>query len=62
VQDGLGLDALPATDSTVALYLADLASRGIRASTLARRLVAISQAHKAVDVPSPTTSSAVRRV
>jgi site-specific recombinase XerD len=59
---GRGRQALPATDETVALYLADLAGRGAKASTLARRLVAISQAHKTVDLPSPTTSSVVRRV
>jgi len=57
-----GLAVLPAADSTVALYLTDLADHGAKAATLARRLVAISQAHKAVDLPSPTTSSAVRRV
>jgi hypothetical protein len=30
--------------------------------TIARRLVVISQAHKGADLPSPTTSSLVRRV
>jgi hypothetical protein len=54
--------ALPAEPDTVALYVADLADRGVRPSTLSRRLVAISQAHKTVDLPTPTSSSAVRRV
>ncbi len=33
----------------------------LQAATIARRLVVISQAHKAADLPSPTTSSLVRR-
>jgi hypothetical protein len=53
--------ALPAEAETVATYVADLAARGVRPSTLSRRLVAISQAHKTVDLPSPISSSAVRR-
>ena len=55
------LSALPAADETVAAYLAALADRGARAATIARRLVVISQAHKAADLPSPTSSSLVRR-
>jgi site-specific recombinase XerD len=54
--------ALPAEPDTVAMYLADLAARAVQPATLARRLVAISQAHKAVDLPTPTSSSVVRRV
>jgi integrase len=53
--------ALPASDESVAGYLADLADRGARAATISRRLVVISQAHKAADLPSPTTSSLVSR-
>jgi integrase len=59
--DRHGFNPLPAADETVAAYLAELADHGAKASTIARRLVAISQAHKAVDLPSPTTSSLVRR-
>jgi site-specific recombinase XerD len=59
---GHGLQALPASDDTVAAYLAELADRGAKAATIARRLVVISQAHKAADLPSPTGSSLVRRV
>lgn len=55
------LSALPATDATVAAYLAGLADGGAKAATIARRLVVISQAHRAADLPSPTTSSLVRR-
>jgi site-specific recombinase XerD len=56
------VSALPASDHTVALYLSDMADRGARAATIARRLVVISQAHKGADLPSPTTSSLVHRV
>jgi site-specific recombinase XerD len=52
---------LPASEQTVAVYLAALADGGAKAATIARRLVVISQAHKAADLPSPTTSSLVRR-
>jgi site-specific recombinase XerD len=55
------LTALPATDQTVAAYLAFLADNGFKAATVARRLVVISQAHKAANLPSPTTSSLVSR-
>jgi integrase len=56
-----GAEPLPATERTVAAYLAALADRGAKAATIARRLVVISQAHKAADLPSPTTSSLVSR-
>src|SRR5207302_6414877 len=56
-----GAVALPASDETVAGYLAELADAGLKAATIARRLVVISQAHRAADLPSPTTSSVVRR-
>jgi site-specific recombinase XerD len=56
------IEARPATPDTVALYFADLAEQGAKASTIARRLVVISQAHKEQDLPSPTTSNVVRRV
>ena len=42
-------------------YLAELADAGLKAATIARRLVVISQAHKAADLPSPTTASLLRR-
>jgi hypothetical protein len=45
----------------VAAYLAALADRGAKAATIARGLVVISQAHRAADLASPTTSSLVRR-
>jgi hypothetical protein len=39
-----------------------MADRGAKAATIARRLVVISQAHKGADLPTPTSSSLVRRV
>ncbi len=48
-----GLEALPATDSTVALYLTEAAER-CKTSTLQRRLSAIAQAHKAAGHVPPT--------
>ena len=56
-----GTTALRATDDTVAGYLTELADAGLKPATIARRLVVISQAQKAADLPSPTTSSLVRR-
>ncbi len=56
-----GAEALPASDVTVAGYLAELADAGLKAATIGRRLVVISQAHKAAELPSPTTASLVRR-
>jgi hypothetical protein len=43
---------LPSSEQTVAAYLAHLADRGAKAATIAGRLVVISQAHKAADLPS----------
>ena len=52
---------LPADPKAVALYLTHQAYR-LKPSTIARRLVAIAQAHKAAGHPSPTTDEAVRLV
>jgi site-specific recombinase XerD len=57
-----GLSPLPASDETVALYLSAMADSGAKAATIARRLVVIAQAHKGADLPTPTSSSLVRRV
>jgi site-specific recombinase XerD len=56
-----GTEPLPASEETVAAYLAELADAGLKAATIARRLVVISQAHKAADRLSPTSSLLVRR-
>src|SRR5438128_1878915 len=59
--DEAGLQALPATPDTVALYLTSQAGRK-KISTLQRRLSSISQAHQVAGLESPTRSAAVRLV
>jgi integrase len=54
----VGLQALPATPETVALYIADLAEVA-KASTIARRLTSIAEGHRAAKQPSPTEDPAV---
>lgn len=57
-----GRQPLPADPDTVALYLTFLADVGLKASTLQRRLSAISQAHKTAGHETPTRSSKVSLV
>lgn len=57
-----GLVALPAEATTVALYLAHLASNGRKVATMTRRLSSISQAHKAAGFTSPTSDAKVKTV
>jgi site-specific recombinase XerD len=54
--------ALPAAVETIVLYVTDLAKQGRKASTLERRLAAISQAHQSQGYTSPTQQLAVRAV
>jgi site-specific recombinase XerD len=57
----LEVAALPVAPSTLSAYISALADAGARASTIQRRLSAISQAHQlAGHVPSPTTDVLVR--
>lgn len=56
-----GLAALPAEPATVAAFIAEQADR-LKVSTLERRMVAISQAHKLAGYESPTQLEIVRRV
>lgn len=56
-----GLQALPASPETVAVYVTTLAE-GYRVSTLQRRLATISQAHQVARLDTPTTSIVVREV
>jgi len=52
---------IPATPETVALYVTALAGAGVKASTIQRRLSAISQAHQlSGHEPSPTSTALVR--
>jgi site-specific recombinase XerD len=50
---------LPATPESVAAFLASEAKRGVKPSTIARRLAAIRYAHKLAGHTSPTASEAV---
>lgn len=52
----------PASPETVALYLSDLAGQGMKASTLQRRISAISQAHQFAGHDTPTQEKPVRSV
>ena len=57
----MGQGSLPAAPETVALYLTYLIDGQKRkASTLARRVAAISQVHQAAGLPTPTGESVVR--
>jgi site-specific recombinase XerD len=58
----VGFDPLPAAPETVALYITSLVDQGRKASTIQRRLTAISQAHKTAGYATPTTSPGVRAV
>lgn len=53
---------LNATPETVAEFLAGQALAGVKVSTLARRLVAISYAYRLAGLPSPAAHEAVRAV
>ncbi len=55
----VGLATRPATPETVALYIADLAAQEAKASTIARRLTSIGEAHRSARQASPTTDPVV---
>ena len=56
-----GIEAMPAEPDTVALYLSACAEAGAAIATLRRRLVGISQAHRARGLASPTRHETVRQ-
>jgi integrase len=56
----LGLEALPASPSTVAAYLSARADQGRKVATIGRALAAISQAHKVAGLDSPRSSAPVQ--
>ena len=58
--DAGGLPPIPAAPRTVALYVTDLAGRGLKAATIQRRLAAIAQLHQEADLDDPTKTKAVR--
>lgn len=55
-------DPLPASVETTAAYLAALADRGLKASTIARRAAAIGYAHRLAGHEPPTKVEAVKAV
>ena len=57
--DKHGVEALPATPQSVALFLAAQASEGRRPATLQRRLAAIRHLHREAGYPSPTDAEVV---
>ncbi len=56
------LSPLPADLDTVVRYLTEMAEQGFKVATITRRISAISQAHQAKGLESPTHSLAVRKV
>lgn len=56
------LPALPATPASVAMYLAQLADDGLKASTITRAASAIRYAHKAAGHEPPTGAEGVKAV
>ncbi|HEY1292775.1 MAG TPA: site-specific integrase [Chloroflexota bacterium] len=55
-----GLERLPATPITVAMYVTDMAANGLRPATIDRRLVAINREHKVARAPQPGLSPEVK--
>jgi site-specific recombinase XerD len=58
----MGAEPLPAAPEVVALYVAELNERGLKPSTVSRRLAAIRRAHLQVSLPSPTSAGIVSQV
>src|SRR5436190_12431890 len=56
------LERLPATVSTIALYVADQANRGLKPASIDRRLVAINREHKVAGFAPPGLDPVVREV
>jgi integrase len=60
--DKMSVSALPAAPATVAGYLAALADAGLKASTISRRMAAITYGHRLKGLDPPTASEAVHAV
>ena len=54
-----GPPPFPAVPGTVALYVTDVASRGLKAATIQLRLAAITQLHQEASLDDPTKTKAV---
>jgi site-specific recombinase XerD len=59
---GRGVSTLPATAEIVAAFISAEVDRGVKASTIGRRLAAIRYAHRLAGLPVPTEVEAVRAV
>src|SRR5262249_11273619 len=57
-----GLTALPADPAAVSAFIADQAARGMKSSTLGRRVAAIKYRHKTAGMASPTDDERVKAV
>jgi site-specific recombinase XerC len=57
---GRGVSALPATPESVAAFLASEVDRGIRPSTIGRRVASVRYAHKLANLPVATDSEVVK--
>ncbi len=53
-------ECFPAAPETVALYITDLAGRGLKAATIQRRLSAIGQLHQEAELEDPTKAKLVK--
>jgi site-specific recombinase XerD len=60
--DARGLESLPATPGTVAMFLSGEATRGTKASTIGRRAAAIGHHHKLAGHEPPTNAESVKAV
>ncbi len=58
--DAGGLSPFPAVPRTLALYVTDVAGRGLKAATIQRRLAAIAQIHQEAGLDDPTKTKAVK--
>ena len=56
------VEPLPATPATVVLYITAVAAKGLKPSTIRRRLASISVAHQVAGFQTPTTDARVRAV
>ncbi len=57
-----GLSALPAEPATVAAFIAAEAGRGIKSSTIGRRVAGIRYSHRLAGYPTPTDDERVKAV
>ena len=58
----IGREALPASVETAAAYLASLADRGLKPSSIDLHVAAIAAAHRAVGFEPPTNAEPIRKV